>query len=87
MVVEQTLCHMANIILLDPIIGFKVIEQVVEVRKLGLVRPNVFSNVRSRKRTAIERPRECAIVGCMVHVRQRYEDIEVLRQSLDRIDL
>jgi hypothetical protein len=85
--VEQTLCHVANIVLLDTIIGLEVIEQVVEVREIGLVRTDVFSDVRCRERTAIERSRESAVVGCVVHVRQRDEDLEVLRQSFDRIDL
>lgn len=37
MVVEQTLRDMADVVLLDTIIGLEVIEQVVEIRKIGLV--------------------------------------------------
>ena len=78
---------MADIILLDAIVSLEVIEEIAEVRKIRLVRANVFSDVRSREWAALKRTRECAVVGGMVHVRQWYEDLEVFGQALDGVDL
>ena len=78
---------MADAILLDTIISLEMIKQIMEIRKIRLVRANVFGDVRSREWAALKRTRECAVVGDMVHVRQWYEDLEVLGQAFDGVDL
>jgi len=55
--VEQTLRDMADIVLLDTVISLEMVKEVVEVRKVRLVRANVFGNVRSREWATLERPR------------------------------
>jgi len=78
---------MADVVLLDIIISLEMIKEIVEVRKVRLVRANVFCNVRSREWAALERTSKGAVVRRVVHVGQRYEDLEVLGQALDGVDL
>jgi hypothetical protein len=87
MIVKQALGYVTDIILLDTIIGLEVIKEVMEVRKIRLVRTDVFCDVGSRERAALERTRQRAIVRRMVHVCQRHKDLEVLGQALDSVDL
>ena len=69
---------MADIIPLDATSSLEMIKETMEVRKIALVRSNVFGKVRCREWTALERTRQRAIAGGMVHVRRRYDDLEVL---------
>lgn len=78
---------MADAILLDTIISLEMIKQIMEIRKIRLVRANVFGNVRSSEWAALKRSRKSPVVGSMVHVRQRHENLEVLGQALDGVDL
>ena len=78
---------MADVVLVDTMISLEMIEQIMEVRKIRLVRANIFSNVGSREWAALEGTRQGAVIRCMVHVGQRYEDLEVLGQALDGVDL
>ena len=78
---------MADIILLNTIISLEMIEEILEIRKIRLVGTNVFRNVRSRERAALERTVQGPVVRGMVHVGQRHEDLEVLGQALNGIDL
>lgn len=87
MVVKQALCHMTDVILLHTIISLEVIKEIMEVRKVRLVRTNVFGNVRSRERATLEGTRQSAVVRRMIHVRQGHKDLEVLGQALDGVDL
>jgi hypothetical protein len=78
---------MAYVVLLDTVISLEMIEEVLEVREIRLVRTDVFGDIGSRERAALERARQGAIVRRMVHVRQRHKDLEVLGQALDSVDL
>jgi len=79
---------MADVILLDTVISLEVIEKVMKIRKIRLVRANVFGNVRGREWAALEGTGQSALsVRSMVHVGHGHEDLEVLGQALDGVDL
>jgi hypothetical protein len=77
----------ADTVLLDTVVSLEMIKEIMEVRKIRLVRADVFGKVRSREWTPLERTGQRAVVRRVVHVCQRHEDLEVLGQALDGVDL